>query len=123
MQAMTGQRFPASHRLRKTAEFERVYQRRRSASDGCLLLFVCENALGHPRLGLSVSRKVGGAVQRNLWKRRIREAFRLSRELLPEHIDLVVIPRCQETPPLATLIESLVRLARQAAAKLPRRSG
>ncbi len=46
-----------------------------------------------PRLGLTVSRKVGGAVVRNRVKRRVREWFRHSRKALPAGVDLVVIAR------------------------------
>lgn len=44
-------------------------------------------------MGLTVSRRVGGAVVRNRVKRRIREWFRGNREILPEGLDLVVIAR------------------------------
>ena len=114
---MPDARFPARYRLRSGADFARVYDRRRSASDEVLLVYACENALSHPRLGLSVSRKVGGAAARNRWKRLVREAFRLSRAELPSGIDLVVIPRAAE-PELHAIRASLVRLATRAAAKL-----
>jgi ribonuclease P protein component len=91
-------RFLRSHRLRTTADFQRVYNRRSSASDNCLLVYACENDLGHPRIGLSVSRKVGNAVVRARWKRLLREAFRLSRTELPAGIDLVMIPRSSDEP-------------------------
>ena len=85
----------------RKADFARVYAAARaSASDDVLLIYACENELTHARLGLSVSRKVGGAVQRNRWKRILREAFRLSVEQLPAGVDLVVIPRAAAAPEL-----------------------
>ena len=71
-------------------------------------------------MGLSVSRKVGGAVVRNRWKRLLREAFRLTRPQLPAGIDLIVIPRAGTEPTLAALMESLVRLAGRLERKLER---
>jgi ribonuclease P protein component len=107
-------------RLRRTVDYDRVYQRRRSASDSRLLVFACENDLGHPRIGLSVSRKVGNAVRRNRWKRLLRDAFRLTQLELPAGVDLVTIPRAAVVPPLADVIDSLLRLSHQAAKKLHR---
>ena len=83
-------------------------------------MFGYPSGLGYPRLGLSVSRKVGGAVVRNRWKRSIREAFRQSRARLPDGVDLVVIPRPGAKPELAGLMESLVRLAARVVSKLER---
>ncbi len=117
---MTSQRFLARYRLRTTRDFQRVYDRRCSASDALVLVFVERNTLGYPRIGLSVSRKVGGAVLRNRWKRLLREAFRLARLQLPADIDIVAIPRPGVEPTLQPLMASLVRLAAQASAKLDR---
>ncbi len=115
---MISERFLPAFRLRAGGDFQRVYDRRCSASDRLILIYVGENGLPHSRLGLSVSRKVGAAVVRNRWKRLLREAFRLSRVELPEGIDIVVIPRADAEPALEPLKASLVRLARRAADKL-----
>jgi ribonuclease P protein component len=119
---LMSQEFSRRYRLRTSAEFERVYDRRCSASDALILIYVRDNQLPHARLGLSVSRKVGGAVARNRWKRLLREAFRMSRAELPEGLDMIVIPRASADPALVPLCESLKRLACRAAEKL-RRSG
>lgn len=85
-----------------------------------MVVYGCENAFPYPRLGLSVSRKVGKAVVRNRWKRLIREAFRLSRSQLPAGVDLIVIPRREAKPELAALKRSLAVLADRVVAKLAR---
>ena len=110
--------FPQSRRLKTPAEFERCYARKRSASDGVLLVYACENGRPHPRLGCSVSRKVGGAVVRNRYKRLFREAFRLCQHELPASVDFILIPRSGPEPTLEALKASLVKLAAQAARKL-----
>ena len=51
------------------------------------------NAAGNPRLGLSVSKKVGNAVKRNLVRRRLKEIFRSSASELPAGVDIVVSAR------------------------------
>ena len=110
--------FPQSRRMKTPAEFERCYARKRSASDGLLVVYACENGLGHPRLGCSVSRKVGGAVVRNRYKRLFREAFRLAQHDLPAGVDFILIPRPGPEPTLDAVQASLVKLAKQAARKL-----
>jgi len=86
---------PRTARLLEPAEFARVYDLRQSAADGSLVLYAAPNRLeaGEVRLGLSVSRRIGGAVVRNAWKRRLREAFRTLRSALPPGNDFVIVVR------------------------------
>ena len=113
---------PAEH-LRRPSDFRRVYERRRSVSDGLLIVYACPNGLPYLRLGLSVSRKVGPAVHRNRLRRLYREAFRLTRHEMPTGLDLVLIPRGPEEPALEGLKKSLPRLVGQLARKLVREAG
>jgi ribonuclease P protein component len=110
---MPDQRFSRSARVRLGGDFQRAFRRRRSVADASLIVYGHPNGLGHARLGLSVSRKIGGAVVRNRWKRLLREAFRLNRIQLPAGLDLIIVPRPVPPPSLAKLSESLVRLARR----------
>jgi ribonuclease P protein component len=106
--------FRKSQRLLRRADFDRVSQQGKRRHSRHFVVLYLENELGHPRLGVIASRKVGNAVARNRVKRRIREWFRgHALELAP--LDLVVIAR-REAPTLtapqvaAELVESTSNL-------------
>ena len=91
---------PPRRRLSRSAEFERVYRQGRSKANRFLVLYAFpredardEPGEDGPRLGLSVSRRVGGAVDRTRVKRVLREAFWAEAERLPAGADYVVVAR------------------------------
>jgi len=94
-QRASGGRGPKRRRLSRSAEFERVYRQGRSKGNRYLVLYAFpreEDADG-PRLGLSVGRRVGGAVDRARVKRVLREAFWEEAQRLPDGSDYVVVAR------------------------------
>lgn len=85
-------------RLSRSAEFDRVFRQGRSHANRVLVLYGfprsdAASAATEARLGLSVSRRVGGAVERNHVKRLLREAFEQEAARLPEGHDVVIVAR------------------------------
>jgi ribonuclease P protein component len=91
-------------RLSRSGDFDRVYREGRSHSNRYFVLYAFPREAGDAepdadgeqdslRLGLSVSRKVGGAVERNAVKRSIREAFWALSDDLPPEFDFVIVAR------------------------------
>jgi ribonuclease P protein component len=85
-------RFGKAARLLRRREFLAVQERGRKLHAGAYLVLALPNQLGRPRLGLTVSTRVGNAVARNRVKRWVREAWRESAGALPPW-DLVLVAR------------------------------
>ena len=88
---MAKKTLPASARVKRSKEIDKLYRRGRRARGRLMRLHVRESDTGRSRLAISVPRRLCGAVQRNRWKRMIREAFRLHRDQFGP-VDVLAIP-------------------------------
>lgn len=93
--------FRARHRLTHARDFQAVFSNRLAKARGPLTVFLLPNTQATHRLGLSIGRRVGGAVVRVQLKRHIREAFRLDRPVYPirpggGYYDIVVSARAHK---------------------------
>lgn len=79
--------------LKENYEFRRLYHRGKSAATPFLVVYALKNKRGRNRLGLTVSQKLGGAVQRNRCKRLLREAWRLHETEWKTGYDFVLVAR------------------------------
>ena len=86
-------RFEPRRRLRTGVEFDAVFKGGTRLGGRLFVLVVAPNRLRHDRLGLAVSRRVGGAVQRNRARRLVRESFRRLAARTGPGVDLVVVAR------------------------------
>lgn len=100
--------------LKENYEFRRLYQKGASAVGGGMVLYCRKNRLGHNRLGLTVSVKLGNAVKRNRARRRLREVYRLAAPRLRQGWDIVLVARGRTlTAPWKELNETFFRLCRK----------
>jgi ribonuclease P protein component len=107
-------RFPPKLRLIHDAEFQSVFDAKVKKAAGGLIVFGMPNGRPFPRLGLSIGRQVGGAVERNRVKRLIREAFRALQHDIPrpgsQCYDLVVGARTSKGLTLEAVQATLAEL-------------
>lgn len=109
--------YRARHRLIHRQQFGLVFDKGLKKPAGPIIVFAFPNELPHPRLGLSVGRRVGNAVKRNAIKRRLRDAFRMLTARWPDDrpgMDLVLVVRPHE----ARVPEAYLKLLEGAIAHL-----
>ena len=82
-----------SLRLRKNIEFQKVYKRGKSFWNREYTILILKNNLTTSRIGFTVSKKFGSAVERNAIKRKLREIIRINRDTLVKGYDIVIIPK------------------------------
>jgi ribonuclease P protein component len=102
--------FPPQLRIKKPAEYKKVFAKPVKSSDQFFTLLAIRNEYDHPRLGLAIAKKnVKKAVHRNVIKRTVRENFRKQQQFLGS-IDIVVLARKEAVEaPLEQLRKSLER--------------
>ena len=100
--------FPPQLRLKKPAEYKKVFAKPVKSSDTYFTLLAIKNDFDHPRLGLAIAKKnIKKAVHRNVIKRAVRENFRMQQKSLG-NIDIVVLARREAVDaPLELLRKSL----------------
>jgi ribonuclease P protein component len=102
---MTG--FRPHERIRRRAEFQRVYERGSRIHGRYLTLFVLRGEQAAGRLGIAATKKLGSAVERNRAKRLIREVFR--RNKIAPGFDVVVVPKRELLDASLTALEAEYR--------------
>jgi len=115
-----GSKFPRSRRLLRHSDFQRVYKSGRRQFTGNATVFYllrdAPEAGASPRIGFTVGKVLGGSVERNRIKRRMREAVRLSRSACEGPVDVVFNPRKSVLSlPFAELVDEVARALRLAA--------
>ena len=79
--------------LKKNHEFRKLYSKGKSAVSHCAVVYCRRNGRSGNRIGITVSAKIGGAVQRNRIRRRLKEIYRLNEEKLAPGHDIVIVAR------------------------------
>jgi ribonuclease P protein component len=104
------QRLKPDQRVRKRGSFQQIFKRGKFAKGVLMHVWSYEEKgaqLAQPKIGIVVSRKVDlRATQRNLWKRRIREAFRRNQNKIAANLSLLIQARKQEKIPSFQAIEA-----------------
>ena len=100
--------------LKENYQFRRLYQMGASAVGGGMVLYCRKNNLGHNRLGVTVSVKLGHAVVRNRARRRLREVYRLNAGRLRQGYDMILVARGRTlTASWKELNDTFLRLCRK----------
>ncbi|HEY5611270.1 MAG TPA: ribonuclease P protein component [Thermoanaerobaculia bacterium] len=112
---------PREQRIAKRRDFVRAYEEGRKEISRYIVVFTLENGLGHPRIGVTATRKIGKAHERNRMKRWVREVYRRERSALglnPLSVDFVVNVKTNAVDAnFRDFAEDLKRVLRRSAAR------
>ena len=95
--------------LKKNADFRRLYHRGKSYADPALVVYLRKNRAGICRIGITVSTKLGNAVERNRCKRVIRAAYRALEDELSGGYDFVFVARSRTKHLKSTQVQAAMR--------------
>ena len=101
-------------KLRRGWQFEKIYKEGNKYFDDLFVIYVLSNNTQEVRIGLTVTKKIGISVQRNRIKRVIREALRLSKNILPGNDIVIVARKSAVNPKYSGVKNSLNHLLRRA---------
>ena len=80
------------YRVKKSQDFDNIIRKKQSFANRQFVIYYQENKLDHMRLGISVSKKLGKAHERNRLKRYVRESFKTRKDFLKNY-DIIIIVR------------------------------
>lgn len=80
------------YRVKKSQDFDNIIRKKQSFANRQFVIYYQENKLDHMRLGISVSKKLGKAHERNRLKRYVRESFKIRKDFLKNY-DIIIIVR------------------------------
>lgn len=89
----SGQSLQKNERLRRKADFDRVFKRGKSIIDPFFVVLLIRNGLPFSRIGISVKRKFGKANLRNRLRRLVKEIYRTNKSAFPKGYDILFIAR------------------------------
>ena len=87
------------YRVKKSQDFDNIIRKKQSFANRQFVIYYQENKLDHMRLGISVSKKLGKAHERNRLKRYVRESFKTRKDFLKNYDIIVIVrPAAKELP-------------------------
>lgn len=100
------EQFLKKYRLRKKKDYQRVLSHHQSVKGTFMMMDYHFTKSENPKLGISVSAKFGSSPERNLFKRRLREAFRKNLPTFPKNLEINIKPLSQAKEATFLEIES-----------------
>lgn len=95
--------------IKSNKDFMRTYKKGRFSANKMLTVYFFPNKSPYNRIGITTSKKIGNAVQRNRAKRIIRAAYRNTEKLFPIGFDIIFVARPDITTVKSTNIENFIR--------------